>query len=118
MIARVELKELYIARDLIDHSIQSRTHSYIAELNGKRGIYITDHAIVRYLERIKGHSFDNSDSDLDKLDKAVVDYKTIRDEMLTLDEDREILQKRLNFFRRGPYGYVIKGLSIITVIKF
>ncbi len=85
------------------------------ELGDDRGIYISDHAIVRYLERVKGQEFDDSLTDENKLkDCGYIGH--IRDEMLSLDEDREILRNRKSFFFKDGYGYIIKELAVVTVL--
>ena len=106
---RQELKTLYRQIEEVRNDIRELTGKYIGTLGGKRGIYITDHAINRYLERIKGMSSEDIES--------FSGYETLRQEMLTHAEDRCILDKQLAFFKRGSYGYIIKNLAVLTVIK-
>jgi len=120
MIARDKLKEAIIVRDNSMETVSQLTTSYINALGTNRGIYISDHAIVRYLERVKGVTFNNSLTDAAKLDNYWQAPEEIREEMLTLEEDRFILKKQLHFYRRPNtnYGYIIKNLTITTVLNF
>lgn len=117
MRSRDKLKELYQAKEELTEAINSETEEYIFDLNGKHGIYITDHAIVRYLERVKGYTYPPHMSDESKLEVCQWTPQSIRKEMLTLEEDRIILTKQLNFFNRGDYGYVVKNMAIVTVVS-
>ena len=116
MDTRKQLKELYAERAEVDSSIQAMTHNYLLDLKGARGIFITDHAIVRYLERVKGIVFNDIFEDTEKLKHKGFKPDIVREEMLSLDEDREILKKRSSFYNKGSYGYIVKELSIITVL--
>ncbi len=116
------LKSMYKKIDLIKDDIRVITKKYIAKLKpNEHSIYISDHAIVRFLERVKGVEFpDNSMSDEDKIklysstSGRYIGY--IRDEMLTIEEDRKILNHQMTYFHRENYLYVIKELCITTVL--
>jgi len=112
---RRALKEKYRLQEQTRREIQSLTEAYEVELHGSRGIFVSDHAIVRYLERVKGWTF-KSDTDAERLGVYNGYIGKVRDEMLTLEEDRKILRSQLSFYTRGKYAYVIKELSIVTVI--
>jgi len=118
MILRTELKEKYNELYDMRTSIQCTTEAYIKELDGRRGIYISDHAIRRYLERVKGFTLNDELSDIDYIRQVVVPLEVIRDEMLTLVEDREILRGQKQMYKRGRYSYIIKELCIVTVLQF
>ena len=63
---RRALKEKYRLQEQTRREIQSLTEAYEVELHGSRGIFVSDHAIVRYLERVKGWTF-KSDTDAERL---------------------------------------------------
>ncbi len=105
MISRSKLKDLHILKTNITDRIATIVEEYITDLDGEPGIFITDHAIGRYKERVGLNE--------------QMDYQQIRKEMLSIEEDRVILRKQLNFFipNGKKYGYIIKNLSLITVVK-
>jgi len=113
---RQSLKADYRAKELLRQSIQADTEQYIESLQGGRGLFISDHAIVRYLERVKGWTF-RTETDKSKLNEYCGYLGKIREEMLTLDEDREILTSQKTTFRKGNCLYVIKELAIVTVLS-
>ena len=116
---REHLKKLYREKHNIHGQIASKTSAYINALEpDEHGIYITDHAIVRYLERVCGVVFPCDLSDEDKLKWYKVPPETVRKEMLTLEDDRTILNKQKGFYIKYDYAYIIKELTLVTVIKF
>ena len=116
METRTELKSLYKEIGKTRQHIQSSTEKYIAELDGRRGIFLSDHSIRRYLERVKGFEVNDDLSDKEFFSQLRVPPEVIRDEMLTLEEDRQILRGQRAIFHRAKYSYVIKELTIITVL--
>ena len=116
MTIRDKLKYLYKHIDDIKSDISTITTDYINDLGGDKGIYISDHAIVRYLERIENYSFNKGFTDSEKLNSYPGYIKDIRDIMLTLEEDRKILLNQKPFFNRGKYSYIIKELTVVTVL--
>ena len=114
---RKNLKHLYKTKDALREEIQRCTANYITQLDGKKGIYLSDHSIVRYLERIKGHVFPKGDYTDEQLLATYPGYiGDVREEMLTLEEDRKILHGQITYFRRGEYNYIIKELAVVTVL--
>ena len=116
MKTRDELKGMYKVVGKLRNHIQSATASYEAELDGRRGIYISDHAIRRYLERVKGFTLNDELTDEEYVRQIVIPPEVIRDEMLTIEEDRKILRGQRSIFHRGEYSYIVKELTIITVL--
>ena len=113
---RKELKEMYELREHIDKKIQGATDAYIKELDGKRGIYISDHAIVRWLERIRKIDM-IGESDQERLGNLQRNIGELRERMLTLAEDRKILLGRKRFFFKDNYTMIIKGLTVVTIME-
>ena len=120
-IDRSELKAFYRIRDSMRSHIQAETIKYIRALGpDQKGIYISDHAIVRYLERVKGKIFDKAMTDtqiMERLSYMEGYVGDIRDEMISIQEDRDILKSQKSFFRKDGFGYIIKELAVVTVIK-
>jgi len=113
---RADLKGLYAARENIDQDIQKFTDLYIEALDGKRGIFISDHAIVRWLERIRKIDL-IGETDTERLYNLKRDIKELRERMLTLEEDRTILKGRKRFFLKDNYTMVIRGLTVVTILE-
>ena len=116
MQTRNDLKEKYKQVEELRKEIQSITAAYEEELDGRRGVFISDHAIRRYLERVKGFETNDELTDEQYIRQLVVPPEVIRDEMLTMDEDRQILRGQRSIFHRGKYSYVVKQLTIVTVL--
>jgi hypothetical protein len=117
---RKELKKHLQLKDEAKYKVQSLTDIYMNELGDNDfGIYITDHAIIRYLERVKGVFVPaelNNTSDIVKLKSLNIEPAEVREEMLTIKEDRSILLKQISRYNRGQYSYIIKELAVVTVI--
>ncbi len=63
---------------------------------------ITDHAVIRYLQRVKG-----------------IDIESIKDEMVnsrTLNQLPTLNQEKAFHIKREGYDMVVKGGKIVTVI--
>lgn len=99
---REDIKNLYRSKEIITDQIKHLTDLYIDSLGDNPGIYITDHAIERYADRV--------------LNLKEFDYRDIRLKMLTLEDDRLILNKQLGYFKKGNQLFIIKELSVVTVI--
>ncbi len=113
---RDDLKRMYRQVMELRKNIQIASGAYEKELDGRRGIYITDHAIRRYLERVKGFELNDELTDEEYIRQLVVPPEVIRDEMLTIEEDRKILRGQRSLFHRGEHIYIIKELAIVTVL--
>lgn len=114
---RQKLKVLYRERGAISNEISDYTYRYLEELNDNKGIYITDHAIRRYLERVLNYSFSSDLSDIECIKEVRIPPEKLREDILSLEEDRIILNKRLGFYKKGDFGYIVRELSLITIIK-
>ena len=113
---RCELERLDRVKRSAYKLTQSITEEYIRKLDGKRGIFISDHAMVRYMERVKNYTFDSSMTDTEKLSTLRIPPQRIRKEMLSLEEDRTILRGQKTLYNKGKYSYLIKELTIVTVL--
>lgn len=113
---RKQLKNLHEEKARLTEHITKVSKDYVASLGDTKGIFISDHSILRYLERVKGYKIPNGSSDTDKLNRLDVDLAAIRLEMLTLEEDRLIISKQLYYYKKANHTYIIKNLSIVTVL--
>ena len=117
MAVREDLKAAYSLRSSVDELITEYTKTYIDQLgDDERGLYITDHAMVRYLERVKGYIL-RGDTDEEKLSHYNSSLTKLRNEMLTVAEDRRILTMRKSANKIRDYIYIVKNLAVVTVIS-
>ena len=84
-------------------------------------IYITDHAIIRYLERVLDlgtHTLNGSEEDKvnQYLKIAGMSGKSIRDTILTRGEQRTIMQQQISRYSKDGMIYIIKNLTLITIV--
>lgn len=115
---RTELIELYDTKDNITSSINAKTALYLAMLDDSQPcLYVSDHAIVRYLERVKGIELPTTElSDYDTLMSLNIDIESVRKEIVSIEQSREILRRQYRYFRLNGYSLIIKNLTIVTVI--
>ena len=114
MSVREELRQLHIDREENMKNIQKLTHAYLKEEGPY--IYISDHAIVRYMERVKGFQFIGQ-TDQEKIEELTMPPERIRKQILSTEEQKEILSKNIKFYKKGDFKYVINNLTLITIIK-
>jgi len=83
-------------------------------------IFLTDHSIVRYLERVKGLTLSGK-ADIRKvqqyLRKYQVDANELRAEMLNKEEMLHILKNNIVLYPKGDFTYVFENLTLITILK-
>ena len=114
---RTDLKNLYSQRTKIQTALLEATEKYIEECGDSPLLYITEHAIVRYLERVKGKTFDESLSDADKLRTQGWPPEKVREQMLTKAQQLDVVKHARSRLNIGEFTYIIKNLSVITVTK-
>ena len=111
---RKRIKEKMELRDKLNEELQKDMYEY-AQTPGPY-IYVTEHAIIRYMERVKGFKF-KSDNDIDKIKELPYPPERIRTEMMSLGEQREAVIKRTRFWRKNGFIYVINALTLVTVLE-
>ncbi len=79
-------------------------------------IYISDHALVRYIERIENILL-LGNTDKEKLASFNVDLGYYRRKVLSKEEQRRILKEDKGWFRKDNVTFIVKNLTLITVIK-
>ena len=99
---RARLNAIYSSRDQLDELIDIEMEYYLAEEH-ENYLYISDHAIDRYKERI-----------LKMRNDEYVPPETIRMRMLTKEQQRFILKNKIHVFKTDEAEYVIKGLTVVT----
>ena len=116
---RQKLLSYLRTRQLLQEQITKLKEEYL-EACDTEPIYITDHSMVRYLERIKG-LFLGSGSDLEKIKRYIrhsdYTFKQLRDEILTEREMRHIVANEVKRYEKGDCIYIIKNLSLVTIYK-
>lgn len=61
--------------------------------------YVTDHALLRYMERVMG-----------------IDVERVRKEIMT-EERKAVIKSGCNSFTSNGFRYVLKNRAIITILK-
>ena len=121
MDTRNQLKDAFNTRERLDAQIERLTDEYLEEFEGEHVVWITDHAIVRYIERILGMTVPESElGEKDRVakwfSKQGVCPETFRNGILTLDEQQEIIRKRKSSYVKSGFRYLIKNLALISII--
>ena len=121
------LKNQYHIGDEARKQVVLITKDYLEALGDDRGIFISDHSIIRYIDRVL--NLDVSMATSDNTTHNLYDICThhnlviedLRDEMLSIRDDRTIIKNHLSLFRftRGDkkYGFIVKELCVVTVIN-
>jgi hypothetical protein len=86
-------------------------------------LYFTEHSMCRFIERVLNHSLythrmdDNEATTLMSWCKlSQIHPSELREQMLTLDEQKEIISNGLNEYIKDGHRYYIKSLTVTTVI--
>jgi len=118
--SRMKLKSLLTCREVLDAEIRATTAAYLEEYSGQNIIWISDHAIIRYIERVKKHVVPEGISDKDRvvkyLDEHRLNGEKFREGILTQDEQILIARNDVRCFHKDGFRYVIKGLALVSVV--
>ena len=120
MTSRDRLLHLMKIQDKLTKEIDDAKQAYLVQYEGDALIWITDHALIRYLERVKGYVIgDELDPDKMRLHKFArhegLDIADVRKEMLSLDEQRKAIQDDSDVIIKGEFAYSIHNLALVTV---
>ena len=114
---RTALKDSYTELKALHEKMNAQKVAYVKSLDeGDPGLYITTHAIVRYIERIKGIPLMGKD-DAEKAKNYLGKFSDLREEMLDEKEGHEIILNHRRFYPRKGYTLVVDGLTLLTVTK-
>lgn len=112
---RQQIKDIEEVIDLLKTKKKEYVRKYIEEETNY--IYFTDHAMVRYLERVENILL-LGNTDQEKLHSYPGDLTAIRKEILPAERQKHILWNDIDNYRISDKVYlVIKGLAVVTVIK-
>ena len=95
--------------------LNDRKH-YLGEIGSKRGLYFTDHSMVRYAERVMGIWFEGGVSDTDRLKTLGMSPEKLREEICTHDDEVNIISRSITVYRKEGYSLVVSGLTVVTII--
>ena len=112
---RKELRNALIEREELHKKIQSLSAQYLNS-NPDRYIYVSDHALVRYLERVMDIEL-KGDTDTEKLRSAPFSPEHIRKFMMSKADEIEIVSKGKNFHETEECVLVCRALTIVTVMN-
>ncbi len=118
---REQLQEAMLLKTEVNQRLNRLKKEYMDQYQDL--IYITDHAIVRYLERIKGMNLFPYQMENDA--ETITAYlrinqiigKELREQILPQGVQRRIIQEEISDYRLDGYTYVIRNLSLVTIIK-
>jgi len=80
-------------------------------------LYVSDHAIVRYLERECGVDLMGS-TDQERLSNYNGSLEKVRKRVVSVEQQKQIMYQNIENFRISDDCYVVvKGLTVVTVIK-
>ena len=118
---RCVLKALLNDRYEINKQIDVAKREYLEEFKGKPVVWISDHAIVRYIERVLGHEI--PESELGEKD-AVVKYlyrnnlcgEEFRNSILDLKDQNFIIKSGIAMFRKDGMKYIFRDFVLVTIL--
>lgn len=121
MDSRRQLRELIHERKVLNNKIECVKKVYLDEYEGQSVLFISDHAIIRYIERVIGDELSHSHlGDKDTIAKYVygkgmTGYE-FRNQILTVEEQRLIIKSNITFFKKGEWVYIIRDYTLTTII--
>ena len=120
--SREKLIHLLRLREKLNSEIKNAREEYLVQHNNEPLIWVTDHSIIRYLERVKGIIVGNElKPDKQRLyeyaHKNGIDIKKLRDVILPHQIQREIVEKDMSSYYMDGFFYGIKQLALVTIFK-
>lgn len=120
--ARLHLRSLIKQREILDRSIELAKKDYAEKCEeGAQCLFMTDHAIVRYIQRVLGDKLPESHlGEKDMVTKYItrngLDSIKFRNTILTPEEQLDILKRNTTFYTKGEWTYVIRNYTLVSVI--
>ena len=106
---------------LANYEYKKGLDSYLKACEEDSAIFITDHAIVRYLERVKGLSLTKGTNDHETVSIYLSETNTrayiLREKVLSKKQMRACLLSGKPHFKIGNYRYVFVDFNLITIIN-
>ena len=112
---RDKLKELLKQKKELVEKIVEATRDYVRSTDSNL-LYITDHAIARYLERVLKMNFPEDLSDEEKIYAGGIPPEQIRKEILSKEDELKILYGDLKYYNKGNIKLIADNLAILTVL--
>ena len=123
MDSRKKLIHLLELKEKLDKEIEDAKEEYLIQYEGKPLIWITDHCIIRYLERVKGLTIPiEYGNDPEKMQlyryarEKKLDIEQIRKEILSDYEMKCIVKQNINEYEKQDFKVIIRNLAATTVI--
>ena len=110
---RKQIAETYSQIEALKSLRESQLKDYISTTSNY--IYISDHALVRYLERVENILL-LGNTDKEKL-QSFPNHQVYRQDIFSKDEQKTILKQDKGYFVRNGYTYILRNLTLITIIK-
>ena len=110
---RKQIAETYSQIEALKSLRESQLKDYIS--TSSNYIYISDHALVRYIERVENILL-LGNTDREKL-QSFPTHREYRTDVLTKEEQKTILEQDKGYFVKNGYTYILRNLTLITIIK-
>ena len=110
---RAAIKALEDAQDSIKGLRHEHIQRYVEETSGQL-LYITDHAKVRYLERVENLRLEGN-TDQEKLLSAGANTIGLSRRIISRKEEEKALLSGVERFRKNGHILLIKRLAVVTV---
>ncbi len=119
--SRHKLTALLNCREVMNEEIRKATHEYLEEYNGESIIFISDHAIIRHIERVLNQEVPESHlGDKDRVVKYLTKHnlngEKFRNSILTLEEQKIIARGDVKCFHKNGFRYFIKSLALVSIV--
>jgi len=112
---RSKIKNLLSQKYDLQQQIDMEIERYINNTEGNL-LYISDHALIRYMERQEQFVFTSKD-DRDKIKELPISPEQIREQMLTREDQERIVRMRGDKYTKNGLSFICRYLTIITVLK-
>ena len=115
---RDKLRTLLSSRESINRDIRRTIPKYLNTIpTNSMALYITDHAIARYLERVILHPRCEGQTDEDYIFSYHIAPQAVREQIITPKDSRYIVKNDITLYRiNSIYSVIIRNLNIVTVI--
>lgn len=119
--SRIVFRKLLAERADLNVDIEIAKKRYLREYEGKPLVFISDHAIIRYIERVLKRSA--PDSELGEKDRVAkflqmnkLQGEEFRNEILPLDEQEFVIKTGVNRYKKGDFMYIFRDYTLVTII--
>jgi len=118
---RKKISSLKVMRNKMHQKIKLLSEDYIKEFDeSERLIDISDHAIVRYLQRKKNQElfgFNDTEKVANYLSENETDYDELIEKILPRDKQENAIEIGATVYKYKDLKYVIKNFTVVTIMS-